>query len=92
MIDFAAVKKRRELRGVTVVAFVCNGCMGHDHQFNWMGRVERFEEKWGREHAVARVLKRGNQDVRDTDLGVVHIPLHDSQLQQIHGSIYAYYQ
>lgn len=92
MIDFAAVKKRRELLGVNVVAFDCRGCMSEDHRFLWMGKIERFEEKWGREHAVARVLKRGSQDVRGTDLGVVHIPLHDSQLQQIYGSLYAYCQ
>lgn len=92
MINFAAVKRRRELLGVTVLGFQCDGCMAEDHKFQWVGRVERFETKWDMEHAVVRVLKRDNRDVRDGDLGVVHIPLQDTSLQQLHGSIYAWFK
>lgn len=84
--------RRRKLLGAVVTAFDCRGCMGHSHVFQWVGRIDRFEERWGRPQAVVTILKRGNRDIRDCDLGHEHIDLHDSCLQEINRGVYGLFR
>lgn len=92
MFNFEDGKRRRALLGVTVLSFDCRGCMAEQHDFEWVGQIVRFEDKWNQPHAVARVLKRANMDCRDHALGEVFIPLHDTQLQQLHGTVWAWFR
>lgn len=41
----ATSTKALSLRGATVVAFDCEGCMAHDHQLQYIGRVDGFERR-----------------------------------------------
>lgn len=90
--------RRRKLLGATVSAFQVNGCMGHEHQLLWLGRIERFEERWGLPHIVVTLfyvadgLYRSHRDIRDGDLGVEYINLHDSSLQELYRGNYAFYR
>lgn len=84
--------RRRKLLGAVVTAFDRRGGMAEDHVFQWVGRIDRFEERWGRPQAVVTILKRGNRDIRSGDLSYEHIDLHDSCLQEINRGVYGLFK
>lgn len=85
-------KRRWKLNGAVVTAFDCRGCMAENHVFLWVGRIDRFEEHYGRPQAVVTILKRCNRDIRNSDLGREHIDLHDPCLQEINRGVYGLFK
>lgn len=85
--------KTLALRGATVVAFDCEGCMAHDHRLQYIGRVDGFEmTRYSGLAARVRILKMGNQDIRDKELGEKLVPVDDSRLQKISSGLFFLYR
>jgi hypothetical protein len=73
-------------KGKAIICFLADGCMAHDHKFQWYGVIDHFDLQG--QHslvmmATVRILKRCDnpQDSRDTELGFETVPaVHISQL------------
>lgn len=86
--------KRAKLRNAIVVAYDCNGCMGTDHDYRWIGRVEGFEQtRYAGEAARVRIIKRDESgDFRDRDLGTELVIVDDASLQQMSSGLFFYFR
>lgn len=77
----------------SVIAFDARGCMADEHIFLWMGEVHSFgvQERGERLNMLAcRVVKRGNLDYRDRDLGFERICLDDTCLNRIASGLWTF--
>lgn len=92
-------RSRKPMRGDTVVAFQEDGCMGTEHNFQFVGVVKRVGKpekvqlpSWARTSnytsVFVQILKRGNLDCRDQDFGQKEILWNSGDLQEIHSGIY----
>ena len=86
--------RRQALDGAVVMCFHCDGCMAHDHKFQWIGIVEAFVRLNNSEYLSARVklVKRANRDWRDAELGYEHITVADTSLQHLGPKLFCWYK
>ena len=77
--------RAKALLGSYIIAFDCRGCMAHDHQFMWLGRVVDIVERDGQEFIVVERMKaRGNpHDYRDMEIGQHEETVADGALQEL---------
>jgi len=79
--------------GDIVVSFECHGSMGEDHQFQWMGIVDRFTvDKTKATYAIVRPVKFQNVDERDVKLTPYHVYLEDRALQRLPSGIWVIFK
>ncbi len=90
MADFAFARKYSLLRAATVVAFDCRGCMAHDHQLMWIGKVDAVAAGQVR----VRIIKRAENpvDAREADLGVEYLTGSDNALQWVANGLFFWYR
>lgn len=82
--------------GDIVIKFQCDGCMASDHQFQWVGEIIRFADgngtMAGYHFATVKIIKRGNQDIRDQDLGTERVVLDEGSFQRLSANLFGYYK
>lgn len=86
------INKRYELERATVICIQCDGCMAHDHKFVWIGIVEMVFNKGNNVNANVKVVKEGNRDWREGDLGIKTINVFDPSLQQLGPKLFCWYR
>lgn len=85
-------QKREELEGATVFCVQCDGCMAHDHKFQWIGIVQTVFEKGNNVNANVKIVKQDHIDWRDVDLGIKTINIGDPSLQQLGPKLFCWYR
>ncbi|RWB08749.1 MAG: hypothetical protein EOQ39_18945 [Mesorhizobium sp.] len=90
---FETFRKKRELKGSLVTMFRCDGCMGTDHKFQWIGTVTGFEmTRYAGWAAQVRIIKRDNAgDWRDGDQGYEIVTLGES-IQKLAPNLYGVFR
>ncbi|ESY35796.1 hypothetical protein NKK48_01725 [Mesorhizobium sp. C386A] len=90
---FSNLLLKRKLKNSLIICFRCDGCMGTDHTFRWIGTVTGFEmTRFAGEAAQVKIIKRDNAgDWRDGDQGFEIVTLGES-LQLIAPHLYAVYR
>ncbi len=82
--------------GDTVLKFQCDGCMAHEHNFKWVGQINRFEPGQGfmgrYNFAVVTIIKQGHEDSRDHDLGEDRLVVEDGSFQRLGPRLWGYFK
>ncbi|RWP44264.1 MAG: hypothetical protein EOR04_04920 [Mesorhizobium sp.] len=89
---FENLKLKRQLKNSLIICFRCDGCMAHDHKFQWIGTVTGFEKtRFAGWAAQVKIIKRNEAgDWRDHDQGYEIVPI--SEPQQLAPGFYAVYR
>ncbi|TPJ51639.1 MULTISPECIES: hypothetical protein [unclassified Mesorhizobium] len=84
---------KRKLRNSLIICFRCDGCMGTDHNFQWIGTVVGFEKtRFAGEAAQVRIIKRDTHgDWRDGSQGFELVTLGEKP-QKLAPALYAVYR
>lgn len=87
--------KRQALRNSVVICFIADGCMAHDHKFQFIGRVTEvtpYETPGMRGYwsAAIEVYKHVDHpdDWRDKDQGVIYVLV--NELQELAPGLWMY--
>lgn len=74
--------------GDTVMYLQCNGCMGENHEFVWIGKVTEIKKYTSQNmlpyhEVVCEILKEGHRDWRDYPMGYKSFCLEDGSAQRL---------